>query len=371
MKRLVLLAAASLALIPAFVSAALPATDAVLKGAAFIKTVQRPDGGYAELPGQSIDAILAVRAAGYDPRLDVKDGKTPVDWLIANAPSVTAAPSAAKAALGAKALSLDPKNVGGTNLIAVAQAGYNAETGAYASNAFSQSIAILGLACTGNQVGAKAADNLKAAAVSGGGWGFGGSADPDTTAIAIQALLAAGLPKTDPAIAAGFAWLKANQGSDGGWGFDPSASNTSSTAFAVQALLALGENPESAAYTKNGVNPVQYLLSQQLPDGSFAGYDPAFAANQVVPALAGRTFCNMAETPITRTRPAAQPTPTPQPTTPPASPTAAAATPTPRPPATGDTAAAAPAGGELLLALAGAVLLLGGGAAAVAARRRS
>lgn len=371
MKRLVLLAAAGAALLPALAFAALPATDAVLKGAAFIKTVQRPDGGYAESPGQSIDAIIAVRAAGYDPRLDVQNGKTPADWLIANAPAITSPASAAKAALGAKALGLDPKNVGGTNLIAVAQAGYDAETGAYADNAFSQSVAILGLACTGNQPGAKAADNLKAAAVQGGGWGFGGFADPDTTAIAIQALLAAGVPRTDEAISKGLAWLKANQGNDGGWGYDPAESNTSSTAFAIQALLALGEDPESAAYTKNGVTPVQYLLSQQLPDGSFTGYDPAFAANQVVPALAGRTYCNAPETPITRTRPAAQPTPTPQPTTPAASPTARPTTPAPRPPATGDSAGpASPAGGELGLALAGLALLAAGGAAAALARRR-
>ena len=371
MKRLVLAFAAALAVLPAAAFAALPATDAVIKGAAFIKTVQRSDGSYAELPGQSIDAIIAVRAAGYDPRLDVKDGKSPVDWLTAAAPSITSPALAAKAALGAKALGLDPKNVGGVNLIAVAQGGYNAETGAYANNAFSQSIAILGLACTGNTVGAKAADNLKALAVQGGGWGFGGNADPDSTAIAIQALLAAGVPKTDPKVAEGLAWLKANQGNDGGWGFDPNDSNTSSTAFAIQALLALGEDPESAAYTKNGVTPVQYLLSKQLPDGSFVGYDPAFAANQVVPALAGRTFCNAPETPITRTRPAAQPTPTPQPTTPAASPTPRATTPAPRPPATGDTAAAQPGSPVPLLAAGGLLLLALGGAAAAAAARRS
>lgn len=368
MKRLFLALAAGLALLPAFAFAALPATDAVVKGAAFIKTVQRPDGSYAESPGQSIDAIIAVRAAGYDPRLDLENGKSPVDWLVAAAPAISSPASAAKAALGAKALGLDPKNVGGTNLIAIAQAGYDAESGAYASNAFSQSIAILGLACTGNAVGAKAADNLKAAAVSGGGWGFGGAADPDTTAIAIQALLAAGVPKTDEKIAAGLAWLRANQGSDGGWGFDPSASNTSSTAFAIQALLALGENPESATYTKNGVTPVQYLLGQQLPDGSFTGYDPAFAANQVVPALAGRTFCNAPETPITRVRPAAQPTPT----APPASPTAPPATPTPRPPVTGDSRPEGAGGaGAIALALAGAALFATGVSAAAVARRRS
>jgi hypothetical protein len=364
MKRLVLLLVAAIAVLPGLALAALPANEAVVKAAAFIKSVQRPDGGYAESPGQSIDAIIAVRAAGYDPRLDVQAGKTPADWLVAAAPGITSPALAAKAALGARALALDPKDVGGANLIAVAQAGYNAETGAYAGDAFSQSIAMLGLACTGNQVGARAADNLRAAAVAGGGWGFGGTADPDTTAIAVQALLAVGVPKTDPAIAQAITWLRANQGTDGGWGFDPAASNTSSTAFVVQALLALGEDPNSPAYAKNGVTPVQYLLGQQLPDGSFAGFDPAFAANQVVPALAGRTFCNAPDAPITRVRAAAAPTPTP------AAPTPPPPTPTPRPPAVG--AGSVDSGGTPApeLAVVGLALLAAGAGMAAASRRR-
>ena len=42
--------------------------------------------------------------------------------------------------------------------------------------------------------------------------------------------------------------------------------------------------------TESGTDPVGYLLSQQRSDGSFTGFDPSFATNQVVPALAGRSF---------------------------------------------------------------------------------
>ena len=371
MRRLLLLASSALFALPLFAAgAALPETSSVLAGAAFIKSTQTGNGIYgSDSPGQMADAILAVRAAGYDPAKDTVGGKGPVDFMNATASKAVTPAAAGKAALAAKALSLDPKAVNGTNLIASIEAGFDASTGKYAADDFSQSIAMLGLACTGNSVPAKAADALKATAIAdGGGWGFGGTADPDTTAIAVQALLASGVPKTDAAVVAALAHLKATQGNDGGWGFDPTESNASSTAFVLQALIALGENPESATFTKSGATPVSYLVSQQNADGSFQGFDPAFATNQVLPALAGRTFCNAAETPITRLRPVVAVTPTSVPAT--ATPTAASPAPgaqtppgtttaAPRPPSAG-TGGSADGSNQLgLLVFAGLALMSG------------
>ena len=383
MRRLLLLISSALFALPLFAAgAALPETNAVVAGAAFIKSTQTAAGVYgSDTPGQMMDAILAVRAAGYDPAKDIVGGKGPVDFMNATAAKATTPAAAGKAALGAKALGLDPKAVNGTNLIANVSGGYDTTTGKYAADDFSQSIAMLGLACTGNSVPAKAADALKATAIAdGGGWGFGGVADPDTTAIAIQALLATGVPKTDTTVVAALAHLKATQGNDGGWGFDPTESNASSTAFVVQALLALGENPETSAYTRSGATPISYLVSQQNADGSFKGFDPAFATNQVLPALAGRTFCNAAETSLTRVRPlvAATATPTsgPATTTPvAASPTARAQTPpsgsttvAPLPPSAG-TGGADTGPGQLGLLVLGGFGLMAGSLLALARLR--
>lgn len=336
MRRFLPVLLSAIAAVPLFAAdAAIPETNAVLAAAAFIKTTQSADGSYAtDALGQNMDAIFAVRAAEYDPAKDLVGGKGPLQFLTANADAATSPAAAAKAALGAKALGLDPKAVGGVDLIAKIVSGFDATKGTYANDDFSQSIAMLGLACTGSPVPASAAAALKATAVAdGGGWGFGGFADHDTTAIAIQALLASGTPKSDPAVVKGLAYLKLNQGNDGGWGFDPDESNTSSTAYVVQALIALGENPDSPVYEKAGVTPAEYLVSQQSADGSFKGFDAAYATNQVVPALAGRTFCNAPETPITRTRPVVVATPTAAASTPASvSPTTA-----PKPPSTGAT----------------------------------
>lgn len=290
---------AALLAIPLFIAvAAIPDRPAAIRGADFIRTTQQPDGGFGAA-GQTMDAIFAIRAAGLDPSTFVKDGKSPADYLRANAAAATTKPaSAAKAALGARALGLDPRNIAGTDLIAAIEKGFAPATGRFADDDFSQSIAMIGLACTGVPAPSTAIRALREAQLADGGWGFGGFSDADTTAIALQALAASGVPARDASITKAIGYLRANQAADGGWGYS-GESNASSTAFAIQGLLAAGEDVESATYTKGKATPVTFLLGQQNADGSFKGFDPAFATNQAVPALAGRSFCETATTPLT------------------------------------------------------------------------
>lgn len=376
MNRILFFIVAALVALPILAaSAAIPETRAVNSGAAYIATLQTADGGYGGASlGQNEDAILAVRAAGFDPAKDVaSSGKTPVDYLVANAATAVKPMDAGKAALAAKALGLDPKAVGATNLIANINAGLDAATGRYAADDFSQSTAILGLACTGNSVPASASAALKATQIQpDGGWGFGGASDPDTTALAIQALLAAGVPKTDAAVTKAITYLKTSQLADGGWGFAPD-SNANSTAYVVQALLAAGESIDIPVYIKQGASPTSYLLSQQNADGSFVGYNIPLATEQALPALAGRTFCNEAETAITQVRPQ---TPSPTPTVSATATARPSATATVRPSVT--VAPGAPATGtgatndesQPVIPLIGALfVLIAGGTAALAIRR--
>jgi hypothetical protein len=344
------LAAVLVALATAAALAALPQTQAVQQGAAYIRTTQQPDGGFGGFgPGQTMDAIYALRAAGIDPKTITTEGKSPADFLLANAAGATQPPIAAKFALAAVAMGLDPSDAGGIDLVARITGGYDASTGRYASDDFGHALAMLGLVGSGASVPPGALQALRDSQVADGGWGFDGvNGDPDITAMALQAVLAAGVPRTDPAAEAAIAYLRDTQGDDGGWGFDPSASNASSTAVVVQALLAAAENVESATYSKGGATPISFLLSQQAADGSFEGFDPAFATNLAVPALAGRTFLQAITTPLQ-----APPSPTATATAPAASPTVVA-TATPGPPQTGTGKAAD--GEARLLWLAGALL---------------
>lgn len=341
--RRLFLVVAGAALLPAVAFAAsLPQPQAVTSAASNLASLEQPGGGFGGGSiGANADAIVAIRAAGYDPaKLVASDGSTPVDYVKANATAATKDTDAAKLVLAAAAVGLDPTSISGTNVTAAISAGFDASTGRYAADDFSQAIAMLGLACTNNAVPAPAVHALESAQVQAdGGWGYQGTSDPDTTAIAVQALLASGTPATDPAVTAAIGYFKANQLDDGGWGYPP-ASNVNSTAYVMQALIAAGEDP--ATYVKGGVNPVSYLVSQQQADGSFPGVSAEVATEQVLPALAGRTYCNAASTMISQqgTPPRESVTPTPTSTTAtstatPGTPTAsattpAASTPTPR-----------------------------------------
>lgn len=374
MKRLLLMLGAAFVAAPILAaSAAIPESGAATRGAAFLFSVQNAEGSYgASSSGQVMDSIFAVRAAGFDPNKDVlPGGKSPADYLKANAAAAVKPAAAAKAALGAKALGLDPKAVNGTNLVANIVAGLDPATGTYAADDFSQSIAMLGLACTGNAVAPNAAAALKATQLADGGWGFSGTSDADTTAIAIQALLASGASKTDTAVARAITYLKTTILPDGGWGYAPGPSNASSTAFALQALIAAGEDVNVPQYIRPGPSPVTFLLSQQNADGSFIGFDAVFATNQVVPALAGRTFCNAPETPITEVRPAAPPPPTASPANPPTATATPSTTPTraPLPPSTGNSGDSSGSGAGVPLILVALLLFSGGGLVALRGRR--
>lgn len=91
------------------------------------------------------------------------------------------------------------------------------------------------------------------------------------------------------------AFLDGAQNADGGFPYAPgpeAPSDANSTGYVVQALIAAGEDPLGARWTVSGATPIDYLLTLQLPDGSFE-WQPGTGANQlatqqVIPALLGR-----------------------------------------------------------------------------------
>jgi squalene-hopene/tetraprenyl-beta-curcumene cyclase len=91
----------------------------------------------------------------------------------------------------------------------------------------------------------------------------------------VPALVAAGIPASDPAIRRAVAWLERHQNADGGWGedirsyADPSwigrgESTASQTAWGLLALVAAG-----AARSPAARRAVGFLVDTQLPDGSW------------------------------------------------------------------------------------------------------
>lgn len=332
---------------------------AALDGVDYIRTTQADDGGFGGFGiGQSFDAILAIRSAGIDPNTVTTAGNSPADFLRASASEAAEAPGlAAKGALAALSLDLDPADVDGVDLVAAIESAYDAESGAYAGDALNNGLAVLGVVCTGGTVPGEATGHIRDIQLEDGGWGFDDSGDIDTTAIVVQALIAAGVDLEDAALADGLAFIDSAEFDGGGWGFDEP--NANSTAYVIQSLLAAGRNADGS---------IALLASMQEDDGSFPGFDPAFATNQAVPALAGRSFC---DAPVTELQEVPDPTETPteEPTEQPASPTTTVdATSTPGAPETGS----ATAGGGMsasAFALVAVVLVVGGVVSVAAARR--
>ncbi len=115
----------------------------------------------------------------------------------------------------------------------------------------------------GSAVRRQCVDAILAAELSGGGWAMNGaSADPDVTAMVLQALAAyRGEAAVAAAVSRGIDTLSAIQSGDGGftsWG----SANAESTAQVIVACTALGIDPDAdSRFVKDGGSAVDALLT--------------------------------------------------------------------------------------------------------------
>jgi len=269
----------------------------------WMRSIQNADGSWSDFgspsAGATADAVLAFAAAGYDP---AQLSPSPLAYLSAQAASVAAADpaSAGKLALAVAASGQNPRNFGGVDLISVlTSTHYDLSVGAFGvpTNTWHQSFAILGLAAAGESIPVSATSSLLSLQQPDGGWKYDlsptpwNTTTPDSTGLAMQALVAAGFPPTDTHILSAVVYLRSAQDTSGGWG------NANSTAYALQGLLAAGQ--DLTAWRVGGRTPREALLAYQKTDGPFvyqwnspwgAPVDNFFAARQAVPALLGMPF---------------------------------------------------------------------------------
>lgn len=292
---------------------ALPALAAVDTAAAldYLKTQQNSDGGFGSgfspdsALGSTADALLAIVAAGGDPAAFDQDGNTPLTYLAANAASAATAGDLAKLIMAAIAAGENPRQFGGVDSVAKLEAltGADGRIGGDMDTFVSHLLAVLALASAERPVPAAAVDAIKNAQQDGGAWAWDGSAetagDTNTTAFAVQALIAAGEAADSEAVANALAYYQAIQNDDGGWPYQsPSDFGTdtdaNSTAVSIQALLAAGIEPASWS-AAGGNSPIATLEAFQNESGAFAWQaavpdDNLLATVQALPALAGKAF---------------------------------------------------------------------------------
>ncbi len=262
----------------------------------WLRAQQRSDGSFGSV-NDTVETLMAVSANGID-----ASGWRHSPSLLANV--LSTGPEFAN------------RNAAGSGKLAVALAAqescwpigaekpldhYDAASGTFSPDTLYQGWGILGTTALGESVPVSAVVSLKEHQQENGGWelfaGFG--ADTNATALALQALIAAGEPVTSTSVVSGLAYLEDAQNDDGGFPYSPDSpwsteSDTNSTTYVLQALLAVGEDPLTGKWAAANGDPISYLLSMQLPDGSFewqAGSGSnQLATQQVIPALMHRSF---------------------------------------------------------------------------------
>lgn len=279
----------------------------------YLKSQQNPDGGFGSgfspdsTIGSTADALLAIVAIGGD--LDGFDqaGNTPLTYLAANAGAATSAGDLAKLILAAIAAGENPRGFGGVDSVAKLESLSSVDgwIGGEFDTFVAHALAVLALSSAQRPIPDAAVGVIRDAQQDNGAWAWDGTSettsDTNTTAFAVQALIAAGEAADSEAVASALTYYHAVQNEDGGWPYqNPSEFGTgtdaNSTALTIQAILATGQDPSGAEWTSQGAKtPLAALEALQNESGAFAWQaampdDNLLATVQVLPALAGVPF---------------------------------------------------------------------------------
>ena len=271
--------------------------DSGARAVAWLVSKQEADGGFSNgfAKGSDLsataDAVIALSASGKAVKeVKSKSGLSPVDYLQAQvAGKLLKVGQYAKVALAVNAAGLNPNKFGNKDLIKLILAGYNAKTGVIGDNVFTHSQAILALAAAKAAIPEKAISTLESLQSATGGWAFMGAGDPDvdTTALAIQALIAAGRAANSGPAGKGLGFLHGLQNADGGFPYQsPSAygtdSNANSSGLVAQAMIAAGLQPE--AWARANGNPLSSIIVLQQSGGAFS-YQASFPSDNTLATI--------------------------------------------------------------------------------------
>jgi hypothetical protein len=252
------------------------------------------------------DTLMAIIAVGGDPSAFDQGGNTPITYLAAQATSAATAGDLAKLILAAIAAGENPRGLGGVDSVAKleALADDDGRIGGEMDTFVAQPLAVLALASAQRPIPAAAVNYMKAAQQENGSWAWDGTAetagDTNTTAFVVQALVAAGEAHSSESVTNALAYAKSIINEDGGWPYqNPSeygtATDANSTAVTIQAIIAAGQDPAGSGWSVGDATPVAALEGLQNESGAFAWQaampdDNLLATVQALPAVAGKAL---------------------------------------------------------------------------------
>jgi hypothetical protein len=300
-----------------------PSQSTAAAAVGWLETRQQSDGGFEVAGFAGFETPDAVAAIATDAQTTyfwnattarnavlatVENGNTPLSALDDFADGPIGAGEAAKlialvtAPLGLSSTSFDPDRDGAKNLVATLDAGLqpNGSYGFFNETLFGA----IAKRASGSLPPASTIALVRNAQHANGGWNFlgttsGTAPEIDTTALAIQALVAGGAGANDLDVRQGLFFLAALQRPNGAWqAFG--ADDPNSTSSAVLAVTAAGYDVNVACWRNTAApplagnpygNPIAWLRSRQAADGHIVSPNDAFppvntfATSQTVQAL--------------------------------------------------------------------------------------
>jgi len=265
----------------------------------YIQGRQNADGGFSEPGADSNDAltgwaVLAGVSGTDNPASLISFGAHALSYFSARAPSLTELPDIELCVLALSEVGLDPRNVQGRNLVAILSASAGSD-GRIGRSIEEHCWGIIALVAAGERLPGGVTEWLVDRQRADGGWGESDSVLVSSTALAVEALVAAREADAGT-VGPAMSLLVGRMNGDGGFSTGPGkASNARLTASVIRAAYAAGEDPASGDWDLGGVNPVAFLRSLQATDGHFQysrGVDsePALTTAMAVPALRKKHF---------------------------------------------------------------------------------
>ncbi len=242
----------------------------------YLRDEQNTDGSI----GSFVDSAwiaMAIAAAGENPHDWQVGGNSIVDYLAANAGDASSSTDYSRMILAITASGEAPTGFGGSDFVSLLEGTYDDVTQQIgdAASLNDDAFGVMALVAAGHsqssQIVADSVSFILASQNGDGGWGYtvGSDSDADMTSAVIMALMAAGELASSAPIVSALAYIKSTQQDSGGflsWG----STNAETDSWAINALVACGEDPNGAGWSSTADNtPVDDLLTYQQPGGEF------------------------------------------------------------------------------------------------------
>ena len=256
----------------ALAAAAAPPTGPAQRAGQYLVTRQLSNGAWGSTTAASdqvADGIVGLVSAGVT---DAPLTKA-LSYLAANAPGdATRAIYTARIVLAIVAAGKNPHDFGHVDYGSRLAGYYNQSAGVYDPSTDYDAVAILATLAAGDTPPPRALNELRTRQCGDGGFARGTclfGTDVPTTALALEALVAAGAGPADGARANARAYLLAAERPDGGFGMTGSQATTPAiTATVLTAIAAIGESPAKAPWhNSSGNDPASALAAFQDGNG--------------------------------------------------------------------------------------------------------